>query len=182
MGHLLINEKQKFLDINQLTDPKFVFASEITKIEKSLTSTEILISDFEGASLDSCFKRDSSRLIYVIARIQRRPLTDANDAEIETFLRFKNEAHATVLRLEAQLYNRVKDTDPNSFLNNSVLDTNVLNISLQPLLVTPNSSKSFPLYKIGIQSAGNPRNLLSLIEKLEEVSFVRNVAKFELFK
>lgn len=182
LGRLIAKERQQNFDVSSLTIPNFDFALEVTEIETTLSSIENLISDFEGPSTDSCFKRANSRLIHVNHRIQRIPIEGTNDQEKDIIRKFKNEAYATALKLEADLFDKVKDTYPNTLLNNSVLDPNVLNSTLYPPIVVPGSSKSIPVYKLGIQFDGNPKKLLSFIEKVEEVSSARNVSKNDLFQ
>lgn len=39
----------------------------------------------------------------------------------------ENEAFASALKLEADLFDKVQGSDPNTYLNNSILDPNILN-------------------------------------------------------
>lgn len=180
LGRLIAKERQQNFNVKTLEDSKFDFALEKSEIETTLNSIENLISDFEGPSSDSSFKRANSRLIHVNLRIQRIPIEKAPDKDIVT--KFKNEAFATALKLEADLFDKVNDTDPNTHLNNSILNPNVLNSTSYPTVVAPSPSKSIPVYKLGIQFDGNPKSVLSFIEKLEEVALARNVQKKDLFQ
>lgn len=180
LGRLLAKERQQNFDVKTLEDPNFDFDLEKSEIETTLSSIESLISDFEGPSSDSTFKRANSRLIHVNLRIQRIPIEKFPDKDIVT--KFKNEAFATALKLEADLFDKVNDTDPNTHLNNSILNPNILNSTSYPTVVAPSPIKSIPVYKLGIQFDGNPKSVLSFIEKLEEVALARNVQKKDLFQ
>lgn len=175
LGRLLHKERQKCFDISTLKDPNFNFDLEKTEIDSTLTSIENLISDFEGPSSDSCFRRANTRLIHVNQRIQRI------QGEDDLILKYKREAFATALKLEADLYDRVRENEPNVSMNVTNSEFNAQNSITQQPLVIPSSSKSFPVYKLGIQFNGDPKTLLSFIEKVEELSFSRNVSKVDLF-
>lgn len=179
LGRLIAKERQRNFDVTTLEDSKIDFALEKSEIETTLNSIENLISDFEGPSSDSTFKRANSRLIHVNLRIQRIPVDKAPDRD--AISKFKNESFATALKLEADLFDKVIDTDPNTHLNNSILNPNVLNSTSCPI-VGPSPSKSIPVYKLGIQFDGNPKSALSFIEKIEEVALARNVLKKDLFQ
>lgn len=185
LGRLLAKEKQQRFDPSLIVDKTFDFASDKCEIENTLTSIENLISDFEGPTTDSCFRRAISRLNHVTLRIKRISPDILNDTDLinkDYIIKFKNEAYASAVKLEADLYDRVKDVDTNTMLNNSFLNTTVHGAATcNPVVVTP-PSKSVPVYKLGIQFDGNPKNLLSFIEKVEEVATARNVAKSELFQ
>lgn len=178
LGRLLVKERQQNFDISKLKVPNFDFAVEKKEIETTLASIETLISDFEGPSTDSCFLRANSRLLHVTNRIQRIPLEEGTQQD--AILKFKNESYATSLKLEADLYEHVRDVDPNLTLNNSLSHTQINNAV--PIISVPTNSKTVPVYKLGIQFDGNPKNLLSFIEKVEEVSYARNVSKVDLFQ
>lgn len=183
LGRLLAKEKQKSFDVRTLIDPNFDFLNDKIEIETTLTSIENLVSDFEGSSSDSCFKRANSRLNHINLRILRIPIIGATDQEKDIVRKFKNEAFATALKLEADLFDKVKDDpDPNTLLNNSILNPNILNSTLHPPAVVPSPPKSIPVYKLGIQFNGNPKGVLSFIEKIEEVALARNVSKNDLFQ
>lgn len=180
LGRLLVKERQQNVDVSKLQDPNYDFNTEKSEIETTLLSIENLISDFEGPSTDSCFKRANSRLMHVTLRIQRIVVEGVKDEEKDIIRDYKNEAYASALKLEAQLHDSVKDTDPNTFLNSSVINPNILNSSSQPAIQSTHS-KSVPVYKLGVQFDGSPKSLLSFIEKIEEVSCARNVSKSDLF-
>lgn len=142
-----------------------------------MTSIENIISDFEGPSTDSSFRRANIRLLHVNHGIQRIPV-DQNDKAI---LNYKQEAFASALELEADLYYRFRESEPNVSLNVTNADDSLQNTTLHQPLVFPSNSKTTPVYKLGIQFDGNPKGLLTFIEKVEEVSFARNVSKVNLF-
>lgn len=181
LGRLLAKEKQQGLDVLSLTDKNFDFALEQDEIETTLTSLETLINDFEGPSTDSTFLRAVSRLNHVTNRIRRIDV-QSTVVNKDQAMKFKNEAYASSLKLEADLYDRVRDPDPNIQLNSSIIDPTLNNTLRQTSVVVPSSAKSVPVYKLAIQFDGNPKNLLSFIEKVEEVAQARNVSKVNLFQ
>lgn len=102
LARLLFKEKQRNFDMSTLEVPNFDFASERNEIESTLNSIESLISDFEGPPTDSTFRRANSRLLHLSYRIQRISIVAGPEKDI--ILRFKNEAYASSLKLEADLY------------------------------------------------------------------------------
>lgn len=116
-------------------------------------------------------------LLHVNHRVQRIPVDQNDDA----ILSYKHEAFASALKLEADLYHRVRELEPDVSLNATNTDHSLPNTTLHQPIVFPSNSKSTPVYKLGIQFDGNPKGLLSFIEKVEEVSFARNVSKLDLF-
>lgn len=182
LGRLLVKEKQQNFNVSTLQDPNFDLALERAEIETTLTSLENLIGDFDGPSTDSCFKRAVSRLNHVTQRIQRIPIEGITEKDKDIVRQFKNEVYATALKLEADLFERVKDPDPNTLLNNSILDPNLLNSTIRQTIPVSSPSKFMPVYKLGIQYDGNPKGLLSFIEKVEEVASARSVSKTDLFQ
>lgn len=116
-------------------------------------------------------------MLHVNHRVQRIPVDQNDDA----ILSYKHEAFASALKLEADLYHRVRELEPDVSLNATNTDHSLPNTTLHQPIVFPSNSKSTPVYKLGIQFDGNPKGLLSFIEKVEEVSFARNVSKLDLF-
>lgn len=66
--------------------------------------------------------------------IQRIPIDDASDNVIVR--KFTNEAFLTALKLEAELFDWVQESDPNTHLNNSILGPNIQNTTLHPTVAS----------------------------------------------
>lgn len=177
LGRLLAKEKQQGFDTSLLVDKNFDFIIEKSEIESTLTSIESLISDFEGPTTDSCFRRANGRLNHVIQRIKRIKLDPTTPDAIS---KFKNEAYASALSLEADLFDRVKE--PETFLNTTVLNSTLPNTTACNPIVIPSPSKTIQVYKFGIQFDGNPKSVLSFVERVEEIAFARGVSKTDLFQ
>lgn len=62
-------------------------------------------------------------------RISGRPIEGVTAKYGKTF---KDEASASSIEVEADLFDKVKDADPNSILNNNILKPNISNRSLHP--------------------------------------------------
>lgn len=99
-------------------DPNYDFDTEVASINNSIDSVRAVISEFDGPDTDSAFKRAKSRLIHLVKRIQRIKIPE-EDADVEKI--FKNEAYATALELEAELYERIH--------TNESLSSNAVSIS-----------------------------------------------------
>lgn len=178
LGRLLGKERQSQADVLVLIDPKFDFALEKLDINSTLDSIKELISDFEGPSSDSIFKRAKTRIAHVTLRVQRLKV-DSSHPEHEVMLKFKNESYASCLQLDAELHDKCKETY-------SVDSTSISNSS--PNTPAPcmssnvhSSNKSFPVYKLGVKFDGNPDNLFNFIEQVEELANARNILKTDLF-
>lgn len=99
--------------------------------------------------------------------------------QINILYKFKIEACARTLKLEAYLHDHVKDVDTNSAFNDSVSSNPLPHSHVCIPVIIQSSSKSVPVYKLGIQFDGNPKT--SFIEMVEEVSYARNVPTSNLF-
>ncbi|KAG5862035.1 hypothetical protein JTB14_009327 [Gonioctena quinquepunctata] len=135
--------------------------------------------DFEGPTSDSTYKRASTRLTHVTYRIRRIVLNPA-ETNFDTVSKFKNESFATALQLDSENHESVHEPD-----NLSPLHNYGINVTLATGYVSPSVhpvSKSIPVYKLGITFDGNPKNVLSFIEKVEEVAKVRHISEVDLFE
>lgn len=150
LGRLLAKEKQQGFDCLKLKDKDFDFTQEKSEIEITLKSVENLISEFEGPSTDSGFARATTRLIHVTNRIKRLPVEGDVTGEISSY---KNEAYASAIKLEADLYERVKD--PIDDCLNSTIDEPSVTTRNLPFTL-PSHVKPVPVYKLGIHFDGNP--------------------------
>ncbi|KAG5864641.1 hypothetical protein JTB14_032419 [Gonioctena quinquepunctata] len=98
----------------------------------------------------------------------------------KNFWREHNESFATALQLDAELHESVHEHD-----NLSPLHDSSINVTLATRYVPPSVhpvSKSKPVYKLGITFDGNPKNVLSFIEKVEEVAKAHHIPKVDLFE
>lgn len=91
-------------------------------------------------------------------------------------MEFKNDSSEISSKIEADLYDHVRDNEHNTFLNSSHFDKNVIKTTI-PITTITSSSESIPESKLGIQFNGNLKSLLFVIEKVKEISRVSNVSK-----
>lgn len=127
------------MHISKSKDAKYDFSVKKNETERTSASIEIIISDFKGHSTDSFFLRANSRTVHVTNRIQRTYLKKEQHTKV--IFKFKNETHATALKLEADLYDEIRSLDPNTTLNNSISD--FTQVKTVPITVV-STSKSFP--------------------------------------
>lgn len=175
LARLLERERVERLD--NLVDPDFNFDSETEVINSTLESIKSLISEFEGPTSDSLYKRLKSRLAHITGRVQRIP-KNGDDAQSALQVSFKNESYATCLQLDAELHERVKTENPSINLVTSEPSACFQNT---PVVVSC-SANSMPVYKLGVQFDGEPKKLLSFIERVEELAQARHISKTNLFE
>lgn len=155
------------------------FASEKTAIENTLSSIQLLISEFEGTSSDSVFLRIKSRLNHLIGRIKRVPTVNIEPDELVQTVEYLNESYATCLQLEAEVYDKVRPSENIAHLDplNSTVNP-VINL---PAPVVSFSSKYKPLSEWGIKFNGDPKKVYSFIERITALAKSRKVENNDLF-
>lgn len=121
--------RQKTVKDLELHDPEFSFTTEQNEINATLESITQLVIEFEGNKDDSTFKRAKSRLSHISERISRLPIIVGEDDEKER-LSFKNEAFATCISLEADLYDKITDQSP---AVNNASSTSILAYTVSPV-------------------------------------------------
>lgn len=177
LNRLIDKERSQNIDVLTLKDSDYNFALEETQISNTLDLIQTSVSDFEGSSLDSACKRILSRLAHVTYRIQRIIL-DSSDPLYSNIVHFKNESYVTTLQLDAELHEKILNTN----------DTNTLTYTVTPSQNVTNSSnyahitKPIAVYKLGVQFDGEPKSLLNFIERVEELAEARNISKDNLFQ
>ena len=174
----LLEKERKAGHFKISVDPNFNFDSEKDCINSTLESIKSLISEFEGPTSDSLYKRLTSRLAHITYRVQRMPIEEGN-AQSDLHRVFKNESYATCLQLEAELEERVEKTNPLTNFNTS--EPNAVPVQSMPVVVSC-PAKSMPVYKLGLQFNGDPKKLLSFIERVEELALARHISKSDLFE
>lgn len=162
-----------------MSDYPHTFSSEKTAIEKSLGSIQQLVSEFEGTSSDSAFSRMKSRLSHLIGRINRVPTDKVDPDELDQAKEFLNESYATCLQIEADLYEKARQSD-------NIPHTDPLNSTLNPVINIPApvvsfSSKNKPLSEWGIKFNGDPKKVYSFLERITALAKSRKVENSELF-
>lgn len=181
LNRLLKKEaKNPNFNFKHLIDPNYNFEREQTEIQSTLDDIAKLITDFEGTTSDSVYKRATGRLNHVVMRIKRIKL-DPSDPDFENIETFKNESYASALQLEANLNDKVSEDDLPSPHNSTAFDPRLMNQTTCNHTLS-DSHKPFPVHKLNIQFDGEPRNLLSFIENIEELSQARRITKVELFQ
>lgn len=196
-----INEKRKILSrllekersspgsLIDMSNYDNIFEQECTAINASLDSIKTLLSDFEGTTTDSLFKRLKSRIIHLTGRIRRMPMPDnVSEQLLQQARTFKNESYATCLQFEADLFERAQTVSgavspcPLSFGNLPFGNVN----EFQPTINVPapvvNISKSCNLSEWGIKFSGESRSVFNFLERVHELALSRNVNKEELFR
>lgn len=179
LGRLLVKERENGTDILKLVDPSFGWDTEKAEINSTIDSIKTLISDFEGPTSDSVYIRARARICHLTTRISRLNLDAAEVSGIQQ----KNEWYAAAMYLDADLHEKVKEPyvalqSPSTSFQNS---TSAPNIQAS----TPVSSsffKSTPVHKLGISFNGEPKNVLSFIERIEETAHSRHISKTDLFE
>ncbi|KAF2885406.1 hypothetical protein ILUMI_20751 [Ignelater luminosus] len=128
---------------------KLKFDEKKVGIDKTMESIRASIPDFNDLKTDSLYLRLRSRLAHLTA-------------------------YASVLELDADLEEKVKDENPVQQPSQ---------ILLPPVVQTQHSSKSIPVYKWNLQFSGDSKGLgvNSFLERVSELAASRNVNKDELF-
>lgn len=174
--------RQKTVKDLELHDPEFSFTTEQDEINATLESITQLVIEFEGNKDDSTFKRAKSRLSHISERISRLPIIVGEDDEKER-LSFKNEAFATCISLEADLYDKITDQSPAVNNASSTSNSCIHSVSgTSQSLPNPPYYKSIPVYKWGETFSGDKSTLSSFLENVEELRKARHVSKTELFE
>ncbi|XP_074034265.1 uncharacterized protein [Leptinotarsa decemlineata] len=183
LAKLLSKERQKDFDVQLLSDSFYDFNVEQNEINTTLSSLETVIHEFDGPTSDSAYKRAVTRLEHVANRIKRIRVNES-DENYAVVLKYKNESFATAMLLDAELHERVQDSHSQP-LHNSTVANNLNSTSAQignNVHNLTSSSRSIPVYKLGIHFDGEPKNLLNFIEKVEEMAQARHINKTELFE
>lgn len=176
---LLSKERCGDISIVKTEDEIIDFSKEKEAIDSTIDSIRNLTSDFEGPSSDSVYVRARSRILHLTKRILRINC-DENDTDYKIKKNYKDEAYATALYLDADLHEKV--TEPIT-LSDSTLPQS--SSSVQPSATAPVSSNHynhFPVYKLGITFDGDPKNILSFVERVEEMAHSRHISKIDLFE
>lgn len=155
-------------------DPNYDFDSEVEAIGKTVNSLKTIIADFEGPESDSTVKRVKTRLAHVIGRIQRIKIPDEDADDVTTY---KNEAYANCLEMEAELYEHITNVPGTIML--PIANPPATNVN--PTLTAPVNAKTVPVYKWGINFDGESKNVISFLERVEELAEARHVSQQELF-
>lgn len=90
---------------------------------------------------------------------------------------FKNESYATCIQLDAELHDKVTDLN----LSNQASNSQYNSCPSTSNIVVSCSTKSEPVYKLGIQFDGESKKLLSFLERVEELAHARRITKSFLF-
>ena len=133
-----------------LNDPKYSHTSEPEAITSTIVSIKELLSDFEGTTSDSLFKRLKTRITHITFRILRFKIPD-EEAEVATD--FRNETYASFLCLKAELFGRVVDESSQS---PPITPTAIHSLVLPPPVSEP---KSIPIYKWGVTFSGESSSM-----------------------
>lgn len=182
----LNKERESKFDVLKLTNSDFDFQKEKDEIESTLDSIKVLISDFEGPSSDSVYLRARTRLLHLTNRILRVAF-DGNEDNFSEKQRQKNEWYASAMLLDAELHEKVKE--PNQFSSTPVshhdgqMESSQLSQTAHDN--TPLSNQYFkptPVHKLGISFGGDPKQVMSFIERVEETARARHIPKAELFE
>lgn len=179
---LLNKERQANSNVLKLVDPSFDFDKESKEIESTIDSVKTLISDFEGPSADSIYLRARTRILHLTKRILRIKL-DEIEADKVSKQKFKDEAYASAMFLDADLHERVKEPiplKPSDLLAQPSSSIQPLNNSNAPL--SQHYYSPYPVYKLGITFDGDSRNVLSFIERITEIAHSRHVSKTDLYE
>ena len=157
-----------------LNDPKYSHTSEPEAITSTIVSIKELLSDFEGTTSDSLFKRLKTRITHITFRILRFKVPD-EEAEVATD--FKNETYASCLGLEAELFERVVDESSQS---PPITPTVTHPLVLPPPISEP---KSIPIYKWGVTFSGESSGMsvYQFLERVEELAKARHASKVDLY-
>lgn len=186
LSRILDKERSSKIDVLKLVDPNFNFDREKVEISATIESIKNLIVDFEGPSSDSVYLRAQARIAHLSRRIQR--LSGEEDAD-KSKVEFRNEAFASVMLLDADLNDKVKE--PELSMGASINASSSPNGNTSQLLPDDNnfpSQSSFygyhkpTVHTLNISFEGNPKNVMSFIERVEELARSRNITKAELFQ
>lgn len=194
-GRKTINSKRKILhtflqkernnpkyNILLYEQPNFNFLLETEIINKTLVSLCTLILEFEGGlPSDSTYKRIQSRIIHITDRTKRLSL-HANGDNAEEINTFKNESYATCLELEGDLEAKIKRETLAITANDAISLDQSMPIASVNNVITNLNSKCYPVHKWNIKYDGNPSNLYSFLEEIEELRISRRVSEAELFQ
>lgn len=169
LGRLLAKERGRDVVYQ---DPEFNYESEKTAITETLENIKTLVQEFEGPATDSMFVRLNSRLVHISGRV-RRMVVDANNAEA---ISFKNEAYATGVSLEADLYERVTNDQPSPPTGEIA--------QAAPVTIIESRNKHVDIFKWGLKFDGSSKSygIKAFLERAEELCESRGVGKEELFK
>jgi len=174
LSTLLYKEKQsnKSLISNKAV-LELEFDEEEVDINKSMKSITDIIADFEGTVGDSVYLRMKSRLFHLSKRIKRVPVPEDNH-EAQKYL---NESYASCLTLESDLFDKVREVEPNQNFN-PVQQQPIIHVS--PPVVSCNSN----VPAIGdwqVKFNGDGKKLYHFLERISELAQSRRVRDEDLF-
>lgn len=162
--------RSKPYDDLSLTDPLYNFNTERLQVNNSLEVIRHEISELEHPTEDELpVKSIKSQLVHCLYRINRKPIPEQGSEEETTF---QNESRATIYLLESDLCDKLGVNDQDV----------VVNVENTVHEVAASTGKFVPLYKWGITFDGQPNNVISFVERVEELAVARNVTKHELFR
>lgn len=184
LGRLLEKERQNKTNVLHLVDHFFNYNLEKKEIGETIDSIKQLIADFEGPSTDSVYLRARTRILHLTNRILRIPVLETDEQFTEK-QKYKNEAYASVMFLDAELHDKVKDPSPaqlSSVSSQPPSNTNVASTANVSALPSNYTARSTPVHTLGITFDGDPKNVLSFIERVEEMARARHITKIELYE
>ncbi len=185
LSRLLAKEREGNVDILKLVDNFFDINSEKMEIEKIIDSIQNLIADFEGPTSDSIYLRARARILHLTNRVLRfKP--DPSSADYAENQKFRDESYASAMYLDADLHDKVKELVPPNPATSTPSHTqqhiNTTQFQSSPSISHNNYFKSTPVHTLGITFDGDPKQVMSFIERVEEMAHARHISKVELFE
>lgn len=185
LRRLLAKEKNQPGGLIDLCAYEFDFQKEQREIEKTFYEVTEAIMDFSesGDESDTLFSRIKSRIVHVTSRVNNLYkflhipdiIEDEDTVQVQNYFQ---EAYATCLKLEADLYDNIKRPNPNNVGHNENNTVPIINVAAP---VVTCSGNTVPISEWGLKFNGDSKNLFPFLERVTELAQARKISDLDLF-